>query len=102
MEAAYAAQTLGAYSVPINWHFKAEEIGYILSDLRRPRARRPCRSTGADCGRPAGRDHANRRINASGGGERLRFSRRCRRARYSGAHDYETWLARQTPMRARC
>src|SRR6188474_682564 len=32
MEAAYAAQTLGAYSVPINWHFKAEEIGYILAD----------------------------------------------------------------------
>ena len=32
MEAAYAAQTLGAYAVPINWHFKAEEIGYILAD----------------------------------------------------------------------
>jgi long-chain acyl-CoA synthetase len=26
IEAAYAAQTLGAYAVPINWHFKAEEI----------------------------------------------------------------------------
>ena len=32
IEAAYAAQTLGAYAVPINWHFKAEEIGYILAD----------------------------------------------------------------------
>ena len=32
MEAAYAAQTLGAYAVPINWHFKAEEIAYILTD----------------------------------------------------------------------
>ncbi|HZT46777.1 MAG TPA: acyl-CoA synthetase [Hyphomicrobiaceae bacterium] len=32
IEAAYAAQTLGAYAVPINWHFKAEEIAYILSD----------------------------------------------------------------------
>ena len=32
MEATYAAQTLGAYAVPINWHFKAEEIGYILAD----------------------------------------------------------------------
>jgi long-chain acyl-CoA synthetase len=32
MEASYAAQALGAYAVPINWHFKAEEIGYILSD----------------------------------------------------------------------
>ena len=32
MEASFAAQTLGAYAVPINWHFKAEEIGYILAD----------------------------------------------------------------------
>jgi long-chain acyl-CoA synthetase len=32
MEASYAAQALGAYAVPINWHFKAEEIGYILTD----------------------------------------------------------------------
>ncbi len=32
MEAAYAAQTLGAYAVPINWHFKAAEIAYILAD----------------------------------------------------------------------
>src|SRR5207247_3502635 len=32
VEASYAAQTLGAYAVPINWHFKAEEIGYILAD----------------------------------------------------------------------
>jgi long-chain acyl-CoA synthetase len=32
MEAAYAAQMLGAYAVPINWHFKAEEVAYILAD----------------------------------------------------------------------
>jgi long-chain acyl-CoA synthetase len=32
MEAAYAAQTLGAYAVPINWHFKGEEVAYILAD----------------------------------------------------------------------
>jgi long-chain acyl-CoA synthetase len=32
MEASYGAQTVGAYAVPINWHFKAEEIGYILAD----------------------------------------------------------------------
>ncbi len=32
MEASYAAQTLGAYAVPVNWHFKAEEIAYILAD----------------------------------------------------------------------
>jgi long-chain acyl-CoA synthetase len=27
-----AARTLGAYFCPINWHFKAEEAGWILSD----------------------------------------------------------------------
>jgi long-chain acyl-CoA synthetase len=32
IEVTYAAQTLGAYAVPINWHFKAEEIAYILAD----------------------------------------------------------------------
>lgn len=32
LEAAYAAMRLGAYGVPINWHFKPEEINYILND----------------------------------------------------------------------
>jgi len=32
IEASFAAQTVGAYAVPINWHFKAEEIAYILTD----------------------------------------------------------------------
>jgi long-chain acyl-CoA synthetase len=32
MEAAYAAMRLGAYAVPINWHFKPEEINYVLKD----------------------------------------------------------------------
>ncbi len=32
LEATLAAQRLGAYAVPINWHFKAEEVGYILTD----------------------------------------------------------------------
>ncbi|MDE2376387.1 acyl-CoA synthetase [Bradyrhizobium sp.] len=32
IEAAYAAMRLGAYGVPINWHFKPEEIEYILKD----------------------------------------------------------------------
>ena len=32
MEAAYAAMRLGAYGVPINWHFKPEEINYVLKD----------------------------------------------------------------------
>src|SRR6201997_1068027 len=32
IECAYAAMQLGAYGVPINWHFKAEEIDYIMRD----------------------------------------------------------------------
>lgn len=31
-EAAMAAQHLGAYAVPVNWHFRADEAGYILAD----------------------------------------------------------------------
>src|ERR1700730_7924919 len=32
IEAAYGAMQLGAYAVPVNWHFKPEEIHYILKD----------------------------------------------------------------------
>src|SRR5215813_12423967 len=32
IEVAYAAMRLGAYGVPVNWHFKPEEINYILRD----------------------------------------------------------------------
>src|SRR5215211_1294911 len=32
VEAAYAAMQLGAYAVPVNWHFKPEEINYVLVD----------------------------------------------------------------------
>src|SRR3978361_1828093 len=32
IEAAYAAMRLGAYAVPVNWHFKPEEISYVLTD----------------------------------------------------------------------
>ncbi len=32
IEAAYAAMRLGAYAVPVNWHFKPEEVAYILQD----------------------------------------------------------------------
>ena len=32
IEAAYAAMRLGAYGVPVNWHFKPEEINYMLKD----------------------------------------------------------------------
>jgi long-chain acyl-CoA synthetase len=32
IEAAFAAMRLGAYGVPINWHFKPEEINFVLTD----------------------------------------------------------------------
>src|SRR5436305_12669476 len=32
IEAAYAVALLGAYAVPVNWHFKPEEIAYVLDD----------------------------------------------------------------------
>ena len=32
IEAAYGAMRLGAYGMPVNWHFKPEEIDYILKD----------------------------------------------------------------------
>src|SRR5215471_13859317 len=32
IETAYAAMRLGAYGVPVNWHFRPEEINYILKD----------------------------------------------------------------------
>lgn len=31
-EVAYGASTLGAYPVPINWHLKTDEAGYIIRD----------------------------------------------------------------------
>ncbi|HVC11717.1 MAG TPA: AMP-binding protein, partial [Burkholderiales bacterium] len=30
--AAFAASRLGAYSCPLNWHYKAEEARWILAD----------------------------------------------------------------------
>ena len=36
IEVAYAAMRLGAYAVPVNWHFKPEEINYILKDSGTP------------------------------------------------------------------
>ncbi|CAH0201652.1 acyl-CoA synthetase [Roseomonas sp. CECT 9278] len=32
LEASLAASTLGGYAVPINWHWKPDEIGYLLRD----------------------------------------------------------------------
>src|SRR5919108_3519648 len=31
-EAAMGAGLVGAYGVPVNWHFKADEAGYIIQD----------------------------------------------------------------------
>src|SRR5215471_9424474 len=31
-EAAMGAGLIGAYAVPVNWHFKADEAGYIIQD----------------------------------------------------------------------
>ncbi|HVV42440.1 MAG TPA: acyl-CoA synthetase [Nitrobacter sp.] len=32
IEAVYAVMTLGAYAVPVNWHFKPEEVNYVIKD----------------------------------------------------------------------
>jgi long-chain acyl-CoA synthetase len=32
IEASYAVMMLGAYVVPVNWHFKPEEVSYIVKD----------------------------------------------------------------------
>ena len=32
IEAAYGVAALGAYAVPVNWHFKPDEIEYVLKD----------------------------------------------------------------------
>jgi long-chain acyl-CoA synthetase len=32
LEASHAAMRLGAYAVPINWHFRPNEVGYVLRD----------------------------------------------------------------------
>ena len=32
LEVSYAVMLLGAYAVPVNWHFKHEEVDYILKD----------------------------------------------------------------------
>ncbi|MEZ5818029.1 MAG: acyl-CoA synthetase [Hyphomicrobiaceae bacterium] len=32
LEASLAAQRIGAYAVPVNWHFHPEEVAYVLAD----------------------------------------------------------------------
>jgi acyl-CoA synthetase (AMP-forming)/AMP-acid ligase II len=33
-EAAMGASLVGAYAVPVNWHFMADEAGYVIEDCR--------------------------------------------------------------------
>ena len=55
IEAAYAAMRLGAYGVPVNWHFKPEEINYVLKDSGTPVLIAPCRHAASVARRdPAG------------------------------------------------
>jgi long-chain acyl-CoA synthetase len=32
IEAVYGVMTLGAYAVPVNWHFKPDEVNYVIED----------------------------------------------------------------------
>jgi long-chain acyl-CoA synthetase len=32
LEVTYAVMLIGAYAVPINWHFKADEVSYVVKD----------------------------------------------------------------------
>src|SRR3979490_977389 len=32
LTASYGAIALGAFAVPVNWHFKADQVGYVLRD----------------------------------------------------------------------
>ena len=64
IEAAYAAMRLGAYGVPINWHFKPEEINYVLKDSGTSVLIAPCRHVACGCAKrflPALPSSASRR-----------------------------------------
>jgi long-chain acyl-CoA synthetase len=96
IEAAYAAQTLGAYAVPINWHFKAEEIAYILADCgARVLVAHADLLAPIAAGLPAGivpiAVSTPPEVASAYGFAPVPASA------VSSTHDYETWLARQTP-----
>jgi long-chain acyl-CoA synthetase len=96
LEATYAAMMLGAYAVPINWHFKSDEIDYVLADcgakvlighadlLRRlplrtePRPAVLCVATPPEAAAAYGLDPAEQTTPA-------------------GLTDFETWLAGAAP-----
>ena len=66
IEAAYAAMRLGAYGVPVNWHFKPEEINYVLKDSGSARADRACRHAASAARGDPGRRHRAQRADAAG------------------------------------
>jgi long-chain acyl-CoA synthetase len=98
LEASFAAQTLGAYAVPINWHFKADEIDYILADsgakvlfahadLLAPvahRLRPGVRQIAVDTPPEVARAYGIEPLAA---------------ASLKGGHEYERWLAGEPPYR---
>ena len=65
-----AASQLGAYAVPINWHFTPEEAGYHPARLRRQGPGGAHRSPGAD------RSRHSRRRDGSGRADARRDRRR--------------------------
>ena len=97
MEAAYAAQTLGAYAVPINWHFKAEEIGYILADCGARVLIGHADLLAPIAADAAGRDHADRRVHAARGGDRLWHRARAGERRGAARTTTRRGSTRQTP-----
>jgi long-chain acyl-CoA synthetase len=96
LEAAYAVMMLGAYAVPVNWHFKPEEINYVIRDsgtavlighddmLNQVRSSVPPGVTILSASPPSEVIDAYRIDRAS-----------CRTP--EGAIDFETWLSRQAP-----
>ena len=96
LEAAYAVMTLGAYAVPVNWHFKPDEINYVIRDsgtaivighddmLNQLRGAIPLGVTVLSASPPPEVVAAYRIDRAL-----------CRTP--EGAVDFETWLSRQSP-----
>jgi long-chain acyl-CoA synthetase len=95
LEASYGTMMLGGYAVPLNWHFKPEEIGHIL----------------ADCGAKALIGHADLLADMAAGippglpvlsqpaPAEVRASYRIDESRPAppGARDFADWLAAQPP-----
>ena len=102
IEAAYAAMRLGAYGVPVNWHFKPEEINYVLKDsgtsvlIAHADMLHQLRDAIPD------RRHRAQRADAAGDSRQLQD--RSRSSRYAGFRDRFRILARaaKRATTARC